>query len=59
MKGRDRHISVDSGNRTRGNVFKLKGQFRSEMRKKRRVVKHWNRLLTGTVDAAFLEVLNV
>lgn len=50
---------MDSGNRTRGNVFKLKGQFRSEIRKKRRVVKHWNRLLTGTVDAAFLEVLNV
>lgn len=47
-------------NRTRGNGFKLKdGQFRLGIRKKRRVVKQWNRSPTETVDAPFLEVLNI
>jgi len=46
--------------RTRGNVCKLKeGRFRLDIRKKfftMRVVKYWNRLPRGAVDAPFLAV---
>jgi len=49
--------------RAGGNGFKLKGgRFRLEIRKKNfmiRVVKHWNRLPRGVVDAPFLETFKV
>jgi len=55
----DRFFSRVCGNRTRGNVFKLReGRFRLDMRKKSftvRVVRHWHRL----VDAPSLQSFKV
>ena len=54
----DRLFSRVCGDRTRGNVFKLKeGRFRFDIRKKSftlRVVRHWNRLPSDIVDAPSL-----
>jgi len=58
-KDGDRLFSRAFSDRTRRNGFKLKeGRFRPDIRKKFfivRVMKHWNRLPRGMVDAPFLE----
>ncbi|KFV96037.1 hypothetical protein N327_05625, partial [Fulmarus glacialis] len=62
-KDEDRLFSRACCDRTRGNGFKLKeGRFRLDIRKKcfiMRVVKHWNRLPRGVVDAPSLETLKI
>ncbi|KAK4822024.1 hypothetical protein QYF61_006937 [Mycteria americana] len=56
-------FSRSCSNRTGGNGFKLKeGRFRLDTRKKcftMRVVKHWNRLPRGVVDAPPLETFKI
>ncbi|KFV09946.1 hypothetical protein N340_08998, partial [Tauraco erythrolophus] len=58
-KAGEGHFTRAYSDQTRGNGFKLKeDRFQLDLRKKifTRVVKHWNRLLRGVVDASSLEV---